>query len=211
MHSDIPPYVFVIFIAATAAGVLLQACILLGMFLALRKTQKKVEDMIDEARAHLLPTIASSRALIDNLGPKVTFAVNDLMPKLKTISSDLVETTGLVRREAENVKVAMDEVLGRTRGQAARVDGMVTGTLNGVEHAATTIQNGVSIPLKKLSGWVAAAQAGLGVLFQKRAKNSAYTSHVAYTDESEGFASVPPPTSYAYPKPAAKPESDHFV
>ncbi|HEY0794204.1 MAG TPA: hypothetical protein VGD64_00340, partial [Acidisarcina sp.] len=205
-----PPYIFVIFIAAIAAGVLLQAGILVGMFIALRKTQKKVEDMIDEARVHLLPTIATSRSLVEDLGPKLTAAVNDLTPKIKTISSNLVETTSLIRREAENVKVAVDDVVGRTRGQAARVDNMVTGTLNGVEHATTTIQNGVAVPIKKISGWVAAAQAGLGVLFQKRQKSStaSYTANGTSTGMPEGFETVPAPTSYAYPQPA--PESDHL-
>jgi methyl-accepting chemotaxis protein len=214
MQSEIPPYVFVIFIGATAAGVLLQAAILLGMFIALKKTQKKVEDMIDEARVHLLPTIVSSRILVDDLAPKLTSAVNDLTPKLKVISTNLVETTSLIRREAENVKGVVDEVVGRTRGQAARVDGMVTGTLNGVEHATTTIQNGVAIPIKKISGWVAAAQAGLGVLFQKRAKNGYPAS--TYKDSSESFVTEPEPTSYTYPKPAtvstpAVPTKDHLA
>jgi methyl-accepting chemotaxis protein len=170
MHTEIPPYVFVIFIAATAAGVLIQAGILLGMFLALIKMKKKIEDVIDEARVHLLPTIATSRTLVEDLGPKITAAVNDLAPKLKTISSNVVETTSLVRREAENIKGAVDEVVGRSRNQAARVDGLVTGTLNGVEHATTTIQNGVQIPIRKISGWVAGLKAGVDVLFHKKPK-----------------------------------------
>lgn len=213
MHSDIPPYIFLIFIAATAAGVLLQAVILLVTFLAFRKTQKKVEVMVDEARVHLLPALAASRSLLDDLGPKVTTAFNDLTPKIKTISTNLAETSSLIRREVENVRAVVDEVVGRTRGQAARVDGMVTGTLNGVEHATTTIQNGVSIPLRKISGWVAAAQAGFGVLFQKQGKSSTahYPAKSGYRDDPEGFASVPPATSYVYPKPEAKPKSDLFV
>lgn len=196
MHSDNLSFYFVLFSAATAVAVVLQMLILLGMFLALRKTQKKVEDLIDDARVHVLPMIATSRGLVDDLGPKVTAAVNDLTPKLKTISSNLTETTSLIRSETEHIKAAIEEVVGRTRGQAARVDGMVSGTLDGVQHATTTIQNGVAIPLRKISGWVAGLQAGLGVLFHKRRNGT----EKAYAT-AENFADAPAPTSYAYAAP----------
>ena len=168
MQSNIPNVVFDIFVAATAAGVLIQAGILVGMFIALRKTQKKVEGFMDEARVHLMPAIAKSRSLIDDIGPKVTSIVEDLTPKIKIISSNIVETTSMVRREAENIKGAVDEVVGRTKGQAARVDGIVSGTLDGVEHATNTIQRGVQIPIRKISAWVAGIKAGAEVLGRKR-------------------------------------------
>lgn len=198
MHSETSSIYYVIFTAATAIAVTLQMLILLGMFLALRKAQKKVEALIDEARVHLMPMIATSRGLVDDLGPKVTAMVNDLTPKIKTISSNVVETTSLVRSEAEHIKATVDEVVGRTRGQAARVDGMVTGTLNGVEHATATIQNGVNIPLRKISGWVAGVKAAVEVLGRKRPSRTA-------TERAAGFDGVggvePAATSYAYTKP----------
>jgi hypothetical protein len=170
MHADIPPYVFLIFIAATAAAVVMQAGILLGMFIALRKTQQKVETIIDDARVHLLPTIASSRSLVEDLGPK-----------LRTITQNLVETTTIVRDEAENLKGTVDDIVGRTREQAVRVDGMVTGTLNGMEHAATTIQHGIGVPMRKIAGIVAGIRAGVDVLRRKPAAGSASR----YADEQD--------------------------
>ena len=44
------------FIAVTAAAVLLQAGILAGMYVAMRKTSAKVEALADEVKNKVLPT-----------------------------------------------------------------------------------------------------------------------------------------------------------
>jgi methyl-accepting chemotaxis protein len=156
MQQAIPPYVYIIFTAVTSIGVLLQAFVLLGIYLGIRKTTKKLEDLADEGSVHLLPTIAASRKIVE-----------DLAPKIKTISTNLVETSNALREEAEQVRVAVDDVVGRTRGQAAKVDELLTGTLNGVAHAASSLQEGLAVPLRQLHGVLNGIRAGLDVLRQK--------------------------------------------
>lgn len=156
MQNDIPPYIYIIFTAVTSVGVLLQALILFGIYIGVRKSVRKIADLADEASVHLMPTIATSRKIVD-----------DLAPKLKTISENLVETSTTLRREAEHIRVAVDEVVDRTRGQAARVDEMLTGTLNGVEHATNTLQQGIATPLRQITGVLNGIRAGFEVLRQK--------------------------------------------
>jgi outer membrane murein-binding lipoprotein Lpp len=45
-----------VFIAVTAAAVVLQAAILAGMFFAVRKTTAKVESLAEEVKTKVLPT-----------------------------------------------------------------------------------------------------------------------------------------------------------
>lgn len=188
MQTAIPPFVFLIFVGATALGVLIQAGILVGMFLALKKTQGKVEALIDDARVHVMPIVAASRSVVE-----------DLTPKIKEASTNIGETIKLVRSEAENIKAAVDDVVGRSREQAARVDGMVTGTLNGVEHATTTIQHGVGLPLRKINGWLAGFRAGMEVLKKKRSTKLAVVEPEAFQSNGYDAGVYTTPTAAAGP------------
>jgi len=152
MPQQIQVYVFDIFTGAAAAAVFLQACILLGMFMALRKLQGKIEQVLEQAT----PLIASSKV-----------AFEDLAPKLKTISANLVEVSETLKQETKNVKVSVDDVLEKTRAQSARVDEMVSGTLDGLSHASAALQQSVEVPLRHLAGIVNGLRAGFGVLRSK--------------------------------------------
>jgi len=156
MHPDIPPYIYIIFTAATAIGVLIQAGILLGMFFGLRKLQNRIEHILNHVSDHALPLIASSKVLLHELSPQV-----------KTITSNLLEVSETLKHESHNIKGSVDDVLEKTRAQTARVDEMVSGTLDGLSHASAAIQHGIEAPLRQLSGIFNGLKAGFGVFRQK--------------------------------------------
>jgi hypothetical protein len=149
MHPDISPYIYIAFTAATAIGVLIQAGVLVGLFLGFRSLQGKLEVILTHVTEHALPLIASSRVTLD-----------ELSPKLKTISDNLVEISETLKHESQNVKVSVDDVLEKTRAQTARVDEMVSGTLDGISHASAAIQQGVEVPLRHLHGIFNGLRAG---------------------------------------------------
>jgi hypothetical protein len=120
-------YIFAIFAIATAVGVLLQAGIMLGFFIAFLKLQGKIATILTQITDHAMPLIASSKVTLEELSPKV-----------QTISTNLVEISELLKQE--------------TRAQTARVDEMVSGTLDGISQASTTIQQGIEIPLRHVHG-----------------------------------------------------------
>ena len=152
MPQQIQVYVFDIFTGAIAVAVFIQTCILLGMFIALRKLQVKVEQILD----HAMPLITSSKVTLE-----------ELAPKLKTISANLVEVSETLKQESQNVKVSVDEVLEKTRAQTARVDEMVSGTLDGLSQASAAIQKGVEVPLRHITAIFNGLRAGFGVLRKK--------------------------------------------
>jgi hypothetical protein len=149
-------YVYVIFAIATAFGVLLQAGILLGFFIAFRKFQGKLEAILTGVTDHALPLIASSKVTLD-----------ELSPKLNTISANLVEVTDILKQESRTIKVSVDDVLEKTRAQTARVDSMVSGTLDGISQAGASIQHGIGVPLRQIHGIFNGLRAGFETLTSK--------------------------------------------
>ena len=163
MPSEIPPLVFEIFAIATSIGVLIQAGVLLGMFIGLRRFQNKVETILDPLTEQLVPLIATSRATLE-----------DLSPKLKTISENLADVSETLRHESHNIKGSVDDVLERTRAQTARVDEMVSGTLDGLTQAASVIQQGIEVPLRQIHGVFNGVKAAFETLREKPARGTKY-------------------------------------
>ena len=60
-------YIFAIFAIATAIGVLLQAGILLGFFIAFVKLQGKLEKILSHVTEHALPMIERSKVMLGGL------------------------------------------------------------------------------------------------------------------------------------------------
>jgi hypothetical protein len=156
MNPDIPPYIYIVFTAATAIGVLMQAGILLGMFLGLRRLQNRIEHILNHVSDHALPLIASSKVML-----------HELSPQIKTITGNLLVVSENLKHESHNIRGSVDDVLEKTRAQTARVDEMVSGTLDGISHAGAVIQHGIEVPLRQLNGILNGLKAGFNVFREK--------------------------------------------
>jgi methyl-accepting chemotaxis protein len=167
MQMQLPQIYYIIFTAITALGVLLQAFVLLGMYLAIRQSMKKLHEITEELRVNLLPTVSAARRLIE-----------DLSPKLKIASSNLVEVSHTLRHESKHISAALDDVVSKTTAQATRVNEMLSGILDSVEHASTVVQHSVSVPMRHVSGIMAGLKAGFDVLRGKEKTPEAATAHL---------------------------------
>jgi activator of 2-hydroxyglutaryl-CoA dehydratase len=159
--SQLPPIYYIIFTGITCLGVLLQAFVLLGMFLALRRMMAKLHAITDELRPHLGPIIATTRNVIEESAPKIKVAVNDV-----------VEVTHKVRTEADHVSATLDEVLKKANAQANRVDGMVTAGIDSAAHATHAVQHAISVPVRQASALFAGLKAGFDVLLRRNHSSS---------------------------------------
>src|SRR5271165_3304756 len=99
----------VIFVAVAAISIFAQAIFTVGMFIAARKAQKKLMALADDVRLHALPAIISSREVIQ-----------DITPKLKTISENLTALSATLRSKTEQVGVLVGDVTTRAQGQVSR-------------------------------------------------------------------------------------------
>ncbi|MGA3227326.1 MAG: hypothetical protein ABSC65_26405 [Acidobacteriaceae bacterium] len=150
----------VIFIAVAAVSILMQAGFTVAIFLGARKAQKKLMDLADDVRLHALPAIMSSREVIQ-----------DISPKLKSITENLNATTATFRSRADQVGVLVGDVTGKAQAQASRVDGMVKGTLDQLTFAVQAIEHGVAVPVRQVNGIINGLRAGVEVMRKKTPDN----------------------------------------
>jgi len=159
MHSPLPPIYYIIFTAVTSIGVLLQAFVLLAMYFAVVRATKGLHEVTDELRQHALPTIATARSLFE-----------DISPKLKVASTNLVEASHTLRHQADHVTATLDDLLNKTSAQASRVDEIVTAGIDSAAHATQAVQHAFSVPVRQATALVAGLKAAFEVL---RGKNHA--------------------------------------
>jgi len=162
MHGWTTEDTLIAITAVTSIGILIQACVVIAIFIAGRKAITKVTELVEDARQHLTPVLATSRSLLE-----------DVSPKIKVITSNLTEVSDKLRHQSDQINSAVDEVVGRTRNQAARVDGIVTGTLDGINNATASLQEGISAPVRKVTGFVNGIRAALDVLLQRARRDHA--------------------------------------
>jgi methyl-accepting chemotaxis protein len=163
-----------IFIVITAVAVLLQACVLLGMFLTMRKALETGKEGAEEFRAKIDPVLDSTKELMQS-GKELVQSGKDLMtaargliadiePHLESAATELDDMTRDFHHQANRLQAAVDEVALKARLQADRVDHMATSTLNGLERFGSFVNEVVNLPVRQLSGIVAAAKAVVGVM-----------------------------------------------
>ena len=166
-----------IFIAVTSAAVVLQACILVAMYVAVRKLGAKVESLATEVQTNVLPTVTS---LASQMKEKVLPVVDtvqvmllELRPKIDSVSDDITSTTGVVRAQVARIDAALTDVVDRTRLQVIRADEMVSHTMDKIEETGDMVRKTVVSPVRHISGVVRGVSTGFEVFFgaKRRRKN----------------------------------------
>jgi methyl-accepting chemotaxis protein len=147
-----------LFVALTAVSVLLQAGILIALYLSVRKTSARVESVIEEVRTKVLPPVVSAEAML-----------NELRPKLQIVTDNMVESTILVRAQVERVDATVNDVVDRARLQVIRADDLLTRTMDRVEQTSDVVHKTVVSPVRQFSGIIQGVTAGLEFLFSGRA------------------------------------------
>lgn len=163
MHHDIPTWVYILFTAVTALGVMLQALVLLLMFFALKGALGRLNEVSKKAEENVLPLLATSRSLLEEVSPKLKVAAQNALE----VSQTAREVSLTLKTESQNVAAAVDDLLKKAAVQADRVDEMVTGTLNSVAHATATVQKAVSGPVRQVGAVLNGLRAGFDVLRSK--------------------------------------------
>ncbi len=141
------------FIAVTAMAVVIQALILIAMYLAMRKTGARMEALAVEVRTKVLPTAEMAHSMITELRPKIENAIINVS-----------DATTTVRAQMEHVDALITDVVDRTRLQVIRADEMVNRTLDKVESATEIVHKTVVFPARKISGIFHGVTAGLEFL-----------------------------------------------
>jgi hypothetical protein len=139
-----------LFIILTALAVMIQAGILVALYVAVRKTSGRVEALATEVTTKALPTIETAQAMLVELRPRVQDIVVNVEQSART-----------ARAQMERLDATVTDIVDRTRLQVIRADELVNRTLDRVEETSDMVHRTVVSPIRQLSGLMQGLSAGL--------------------------------------------------
>ncbi|HEU5350571.1 MAG TPA: hypothetical protein VFU55_03175 [Terracidiphilus sp.] len=142
-----------IFVGATGAAVLLQAFVLLALFLSVRKSAKAMQQQIEDLRATVTPVLSRTKDFLDQVGPK-----------LESVATDLAELAHGLRAQSAELQSSASEIMERVRRQTSRLDTMCTGLLDTADRATRVVSEVIHVPLRQISALAASVKAVLSAL-----------------------------------------------
>jgi hypothetical protein len=150
-----------VFIAVTAAAVILQAAILAGMFFAVRKTTAKVESLAEEVKTKVLPTAELAHSMM-----------LELRPKIESVADNVSVSTTILRTQVERIDATLTDIVDRTRLQVIRADEFVNNTMDKLEETREAVQRTVVSPVRHISGLMHGVTAGVEAFFSRKRQRS---------------------------------------
>jgi methyl-accepting chemotaxis protein len=140
--------ILLIIVAVTALAVLLQAIVLLAIFLVVRKATRSLKEEAEGLRSSIMPIIYNVQELLDRVAPQVEATV-----------TDVAAVAHGLRVQTAELGTAAQNILERVRQQSRRVDAMLSSVLDTVDRVGGFMADTVSKPARQLAGLLASAQA----------------------------------------------------
>ena len=146
------------FIAVTAFAVMLQALIMVALYLAVRKSTARMEALATQVTSKALPTMETVQNMLV-----------ELRPKIDVMSVNFSESSPLVRNQLGRIDATLTDALDRARLQVIRADELLNRTMDKVEETSEVVHKTVISPLRQVNGLMTAIGTGVEVfLGQKR-------------------------------------------
>lgn len=142
-----------IFVGVTAAAVVIQAGILVGLYVAVRKSTSRMEALANEVKTKVMPTVDTAQSMLV-----------EWRPKIDTIANNVSETTTVVRGQVERLDATVTDIVDRTRLQVIRADELLNRTMDRIEETSDAVHRTVISPVRQLSGLIQGLTAGLEFL-----------------------------------------------
>jgi hypothetical protein len=149
-----------IFIAVTAFAVALQALVLVALYLAVRKSTAKMEAIATEVTGKALPTIETVQNLLI-----------ELRPKLEVLTTNVSESSTMVRNQLARIDATLTDAIDRTRLQVIRADELLNRTMDKVEDTTEFVHKTVVSPLRHVNGLMAAISTGVEVFMGQKKRH----------------------------------------
>ena len=148
-------------IVLIAAAVVVMTVLMLAIAVKAMKAIKELTATAEEVRAKVMPLLdeameisKTSRVMLQDAAPKVKRITDNLI----TASETVAETSRAARSAVAQFDATIADVNVRTRGQVARVDGMVTAALTTTQEVADAVTKGIRVPVQKIAAAVTQAR-----------------------------------------------------
>lgn len=194
-------HLMMIFLGVIAGVIVLVLLALLIAAIVVMGLIRRLEKVIDEVKTKAFAVVEKTTPIIDNAKDLVA----DWTPKIKTIGTNAEHISNIAKDKATEIggtvtkinetviqiNQTVQDVNGRTRGQVAHVDGIVTEALNTTEHVSRTIQEGIRAPFKQMAGIFTGMKVGVETFLHRVGYRPAATRYT----EPVTPPVPPPPTS----------------
>jgi hypothetical protein len=160
------------FVIVTAVAIVLQAIMLIALFLQLRRTAARVEETISDLNTRLSPIISRLQILVEDVSPRISGLV-----------ADASELTRLARGQAQKVDRILTETMERLRLQLIHVDQILTGAMETIEEAGSRMRETVWGPVVKASAMIRGIQSGLEFFRAARSRRQSVEQPSEQQDE----------------------------
>jgi hypothetical protein len=130
-------------------AVVIQAGILVALYLAVRKSTAKLEDLATQVTSKALPTMDTVQTMLAEIRPQIT-----------VMTANAAESSHLIRNQLGRLDATLTDALDRTRLQVIRADELLNRTMDKVEETSEAVHKTVLSPLRQVNGLMAAISTG---------------------------------------------------
>ena len=145
------------FVAVTALAVVLQALILLALYIEVRRTTKQLTHTVNDLHTRLSPILVRVQILLEDSQPRIT-----------EMLADVSHIVHLTRGQAQRVDRIFTDTLERLRGQLVHGDRILTGVLEALEEFGSKVRHTVWGPVYKASAVLKGFKVGLDFFRNRR-------------------------------------------
>lgn len=138
------------FVIVAALAIVMQALILAGMFVALKKTSDQVLRLSSEVSTKLIPVLEKTNNLLEESRSRIT-----------SVMADTAEIAHLARNQANRFDRVVGEGMELLRVQIVRADQVISGVLESLEDAHAQVRRTVSGPVTQVVALLRGVKAGL--------------------------------------------------
>ena len=150
----------VIFLGLTSVAIVVQVCVLGGLFASVKKLSSSVEGLRLDMEQRLNPALADCR---DVLGE-----AKQLLQNLHKATDNFTRISETVLHQVERVNAVIEDTTDRARDQIARADEVVTDAIEKMEATSAVVQQNVLAPIREVSAIIRGVSGGLHFLFVGR-------------------------------------------
>lgn len=157
-----------IFVAVAAVAIVVQVCVLGGIFVSFKKLAFHVEQLRHETEHKINPALTDFREVLGD--------AKQVLQNLHTATENFAGISETVRFQVERVNAVIEDTTDRARDQIARADEVVTDAIQKMEATSAVVQQNVLAPIREVSALVRGVSGGLHFLFAGR-KNQVDAVH----------------------------------
>ena len=160
-----------LFIVVTALAVVLQAAVLLALYLQMRRMMEQMNRLLTDLQARVGPILTRVQILLD-----------DTQPRISALVTDAEHIVYLARNQAQKVDRVFTDAADRLRAQLVNADRILTGALESLEDAGVQFRRSFWGPMRKASALVQGFKVGLD-FFRSRRRGGSARESVEQEDE----------------------------